>query len=113
MKRELSCIFMVAILATATILTSGCTTTQSPHRQVDDLKITAEVKSKLASDLRVSSLTNIDVNTTNGVVTLSGQVENQETKAAAETVTLKVAGVVQVNNNLQVEISPQASRGGS
>jgi hyperosmotically inducible protein len=104
---------MVAVLATAGILTSGCTTTQSPHRQVDDLKITAEVKSKLASDLRVSSLANIDVNTTNGVVTLSGQVENEGTKTDAEAVTLKVAGVVKVNNNLQVEIPPHASRGGA
>ena len=112
MKRQFSFIFIVVVLATATSLTSGCTTTQSPHRQVDDLKITAEVKSKLASDLRVSSLANIDVNTTNGVVTLSGQVENQETKTDAEAVALKVAGVVQVNNNLQVEIPPRASRGG-
>ncbi len=113
MKRELFGIFMVAALATVTILASGCTTTQAPHRQVDDLKITAEVKSKLASDLRVSSLANIDVNTTNGVVTLSGQVENDKTKADAETVALKVAGVVQVNNNLQVEVPPQVNRGGA
>ena len=104
---------MVAALATASIFASGCTTTQSPHRQVDDLKITAEVKSKLASDLRVSSLANIDVNTTNGVVTLSGQVEDEKIKTDAETVTLKVAGVVQVNNNLQVEVPTRTSRGGA
>ena len=51
----------------------GCRTNESPEGQVDDLQITAQVKSKLASDVGVSSVTNISVNSTNGVVTLSGQ----------------------------------------
>jgi osmotically-inducible protein OsmY len=48
-------------------------------------------------------LTNIDVNTTNGVVTLAGQVESAEVKHSAEKVTASVPGVVRVNNNLQVD----------
>src|SRR5215467_4854326 len=54
----------------------GCRTNESPEAQVDDLQITAQVKAKLASDARVSSVTNISVNSTNGVVTLSGQVDS-------------------------------------
>jgi hyperosmotically inducible periplasmic protein len=95
------------------VLAAGCTTTQSPHRQVNDLRITAEVKSKLAADVQPSSLVNIKVNTTNGVVTLAGQVETMQVKKSAELVALHVPGVVGVNNNLQVEPLPpdQARRG--
>jgi osmotically-inducible protein OsmY len=42
------------------------------------------------------------VNTTNGVVTLAGQVESTEVKSKAESVAASVQGVVRVNNELQV-----------
>ena len=80
----------------------GCNTVQPPNQQVNDLQITTQVKAKLVSDVRASSLTNIDVNTTNGIVTLAGAVENENVKRSAETVTAAVPGVVRVNNNLQV-----------
>ena len=92
-----------AILASFTMLAAGCNTTQSPNRQVSDIQITTQVKAKLAADVSASSLTNIDVNTTNGVVTLAGQVETANVKANAETVAHSVPGVVRVNNNLQVD----------
>ncbi len=57
--------------------------------------------SKLASDVRASSLTNIAVNTTNGVVSLAGQVERAKVKHSAETVAASLPGVVGVNKNLQ------------
>ena len=53
--------------------------------------------------MRPSSLTNIDVNTTNGVVTLTGQVETEDIKHRAEEVARAVPGVLRVENNLQVE----------
>src|ERR1700744_4735185 len=74
-------------------LLTGCNTSEPPSRQVNDLQITATVKAKLASDVRASSLANIDVNTTNGVVTLSGEVENSDVKHSAEQVASAVAGV--------------------
>ena len=61
-----------------------CRTNESPEGQVDDLQITAQVKSKLASDIGISSVTNISVNSTNGVVTLSGQVDSIDVKTKAE-----------------------------
>ena len=81
---------------------AGCNTTQSPNRQVSDVQITTEVKAKLASNVGPSSLTNIEVNTTNGVVTLAGQVESAEIERGAKENASSVTGVVQVNNNLQV-----------
>lgn len=94
--------FLVATLLFAT----ACGTAQSPRRQVDDVAITAQVKTKLASDISVTSVTDIEVNTTNGVVTLAGQVENDEVRHRAEQIAAGVEGVVSVNNNLQVEPVP-------
>ena len=51
----------------------GCRTNETPKAQVDDLKITAQAKSKLANDVGLSSITDISINSTNGVVTLSGR----------------------------------------
>jgi hyperosmotically inducible periplasmic protein len=94
----------VAVLASTVMFAEGCNTTQSPARQVSDAQIATQIKTKLASDVGASSLANIDVNTTNGVVTLAGQVENAEIKNKAKTVASSVPGVVRVNNNLQVSV---------
>ena len=91
-----------AFLASILAVGQGCNTVQSPRAQVDDAQITTEVKSKLASDVNASSLTDISVNTTNGVVTLAGQVGSAEIKQHAQTVASSVPGVARVNNELQV-----------
>ena len=80
----------------------GCRTNESPEGQVDDLQIMAQVKTKLASDVGVSSVTNISVNSTNGVVTLSGQGNSPDVKTKAETVAKSVPKVVRVVDTLQV-----------
>ena len=82
---------------------AGCRTTTSAGRQIDDAGIKAAVKAKLAADVRLSTLTNVDVNSTNGVVTLSGQVHTVDEKRFAGEVARGVDGVVRVNNELQVK----------
>ena len=69
-KRRLLPIICPLILATAAVFAEGCNTTEPPNRQLSDLQVTTRVKAKLASDIGASSLTNVDVTTTNGVVTL-------------------------------------------
>lgn len=96
----------LAALAAVVLLAIGmlaCNTEQPPRTQVNDAQITTQVKSKLASDVGASTVTNIDVNTTNGVVTLAGQVESADIKHHVETVASSVPGVVRVNNELQVD----------
>jgi osmotically-inducible protein OsmY len=83
-------------------LLCGCRTNESPEGQVNDLEITTQLKSKLAADVGLSSVTNISVNSTNGVVTLAGQVDTPEAKAKAEALARAVPKVVQVVNNLQI-----------
>jgi osmotically-inducible protein OsmY len=88
------------------ILLPGCRTNESPEAQVDDLKIQTQVKSKLVSEIGLDSIPNIAVNSTNGIVTLSGQVNTPEIKAKAETVAKSVDKVVRVVNVLQVVAKP-------
>ena len=101
MKRLPGILSLAASLALL-VAVSACTTTQSPGEQVDDAGIHTAVKAKLTAD-RFSNIVNIDINVTNGVVTLAGEVPNAEVKRAAEQEARSVNGVVRVINNLQVK----------
>ena len=100
--RSISRISLLALL-TICAAAAACTTTQSPRRQVADAEITAQMKAKMASDVNLSTLTNVHINSTNGVVTLSGEVENEQVKKRAEEIARSIEGVVSVTDNLQVE----------
>ena len=71
-------------------------------RQLNDNTIHAAVSTKLTG-ARFSNILNIDINVTNGVVTLAGEVPNAQVKAEAEQEARSVSGVVDVKNNLQVK----------
>ena len=98
MRNAIPLLFCAMLLA--------CRTNESPEGQVDDLQITAQVKSKLASDVGASSITNVSVNSTNGVVTLSGQVDSPDIKEKAEAVAKSVPKVIRVADTLQVAVKP-------
>jgi len=100
---------IVAIVSSIVLAVTiaSCSTTQSAGRQVDDSTIHAAVKAKLTAD-RFSNIVNIDINVTNGVVTLAGEVPNPKVKAEAEAEARSVNGVVKVVNNLQVKGQPPA-----
>ncbi len=95
---------LAALALAVTVAAASCVkSTTSAGRQVDDAAIKTAVKAKLAADVKLSTLTNIEVNSTNGVVTLAGQVRDESDRIAAENVARSVDGVVRVNNNLQVQ----------
>ncbi len=98
MRKICASLAMAALL----LLASACRTTESPEKQMNDATITASVKAKLASDLGLSTVTNVSVNVTNGVVTLAGQVNSAESKRRAGEIARNVEKVVSVNNMLQV-----------
>ena len=102
MKR-LSGVLGAAVALAVLMAIGACTTTQSPGRQVDDAAIHTAVKAKLTAD-RFSNIVNIDINVTNGVVTLAGEVPNTQVKMEAEKEARSVDGVVRVINNLQVKV---------
>lgn len=80
------------------------------RRGVDDSVITTIVKSKLAVDNETSSA-NINVDTMNGVVTLTGVVTTRANKEQAERIARSVEGVTRVINNLTVETSDNHDAG--
>ena len=92
------------------LIVPGCRTNETPAAQVNDVEIMADVKSKLASDIGLATVPDISVNSTNGVVTLSGAVDSAATKTRAEEIARAVPHVVRVVNNIQVAPRPAARR---
>lgn len=82
-------------LILALVLAFACT------RAPNDAKVTADIQSKLGAD---SGLQNkqINVQSANGTVTLSGDVDNDAERDAASKYAASEPGVRQVINNLQV-----------
>jgi hyperosmotically inducible protein len=66
---------------------------------ISDTAITAKVKAKFASDSRLKD-TNIDVETANGVVHLSGSAPSMKVKRTATDLAKNVDGVVDVSNRI-------------
>ena len=90
---------MVAFL----ILITGCQamTGETMGQNVDDGTLTSYVKTKLASD-KLVTLTRVGVETNNGVVYLTGEVETAEQRCRIGSLASEVKGVKKVVNNLQV-----------
>jgi len=82
---------------------TGCQamTGQTMGETIDDSYITGAVKTQLASDKMVS-LTRVEVETNNGVVYLTGQVQTAEQRSHIGSLASQVKGVKRVVNNLQV-----------
>ena len=99
---------LCALIGAVCLIGAACRTNESPEAQVNDLQITTEIKAKLASDIGPSSVTNISVNSTNGVVTLSGQVDSTDVKTKAVAIAKAVSKVARVVDSLQ--IAPKSGR---
>jgi hyperosmotically inducible protein len=97
----------VLVLTGTLALGVACRTNESPEQQVNDAAITTQIKSKLASDVGLSTVPNVSVNSTNGLVTLSGQVDGADTKAKIEAIAKSVPKVSRVVDNLQVAAKPR------
>lgn len=68
---------------------------------VDDVVISTKVKSKLIADTEIKAA-DIDVSSSQGVVTLIGRVSSQTIKTEAERIARRTAGVSDVHNELLV-----------
>ena len=82
---------------------TGCQamTGQTMGETIDDSYITGAVKTQLASD-KLVSLTRVEVETNNGIVYLTGQVQTAEQRSHIGSLASQVKGVTRVVNNLQV-----------
>ena len=75
---------------------------QDTGQAISDSALTVKVKSALMADSKLKSL-QISVDTIDGVVTLTGQVDSQEDSRAAAQVAGAVEGVKSLTNNLTVK----------
>jgi hyperosmotically inducible protein len=100
--RHISRLLSIALVTIALI--SGCSelTGKSAGTNVDDAGITASVKTNLASERGMQTLTSIDVDTNRGVVSLNGVVESNAARQRAAEIAKETDGVMDVVNNLQV-----------
>jgi osmotically-inducible protein OsmY len=94
---------IVAMMLAGLLLVAGCQalTGQTVGENIDDSYITGSVKTKLASD-KLVSLTRVEVETNNGIVYLTGEVETAEQRSHIGSLASQVGGVKRVVNNLQV-----------
>jgi hyperosmotically inducible protein len=86
------------------VVLNGCQTLtgETVGQNIDDTTLTSYVKTKLVAD-KAANLTRVDVDTTRGVVSLTGVVESEEQRKRAGQLAAQVDGVKRVINNLQVQ----------
>ena len=75
-------------------------------QQVSDLKVLTVVKGKLVKNPHIAGFA-IDVDASDGVVTLSGEVDSSKTRELAKWLAMGTNGVTRVENNLQVNTELQ------
>jgi hypothetical protein len=98
MKRK-SPLYLYVLFALLLSLELGCA------KKPDDAKITSDVQAKFSQDSGLSSK-QLSVQATNGVVTLTGTVDNDAQRNAASQQAASIPGVKTVVNNLQVGPAP-------
>ena len=94
---------MLAVTLALLFFMTGCQalTGATLGENIDDGTLTSYVKTKLAED-RLVTLTRVGVETNNGVVYLTGEVETAEQRSHIGSLASQVKGVKRVVNNLQV-----------
>jgi hypothetical protein len=90
-----------SVILLAGILAIGLACTKAP----DDSQLTGQIQSKLNEDSGLHGKP-ITVQTSGGVVTLSGTVENETQRAAAARYASAIPGIKEVVNNLQATSAP-------
>ena len=106
---------LAALLAVvAGLVVAGCAGTQETKgdtagtgekagQYVDDATVTAKVKTAIATDVGIKAATNVNVETSHGVVQLSGFAASDDQASRAVQAAKKVAGVRSVRNDIRVK----------
>lgn len=89
-------IILITLITVVALNALGC-----DSQTLDDVGISAKVKGNLATDSETSAI-KIGVDTSNGIVTLSGVVPTEREKGKAEQVARSTEGVKQVVNNITI-----------
>lgn len=95
MTTGLAALLVLGVLA-------GCATNRPVDEQLNDAGIVAAVEARLAADPDTSAL-NIDVDSVDRVVTLTGTVQSDQSRLAAERIARTTSGVDRVISRLRVQ----------
>jgi osmotically-inducible protein OsmY len=90
---------LAAILVVA--LAAACSSTQTMEEEGSDAWITSKVTARITADPEVNPF-EIDVDTTDGVVRLSGMVEDEAQRTEAESLARRTEGVKDVINDIEL-----------
>lgn len=99
---------VLSMLGVALVLGSGlqaCSVfrgNSTPGQFVDDVSITSQVKAQLLDSKQVDGL-DVDVDSKNGTVTLTGWASNQTERSKAEEIASAVKGVKSVDNRIKIK----------
>lgn len=101
----------LGVLLTAVAATAGCgTMTVNPVVQyLDDTATTTAIKTRLATDAGMGSLTGVGVSTRDDVVRLTGTVADDATRRHVEAIARHIAGDNRVLSELRVASGGSAS----
>ena len=106
MRKHLAVPLILALAAPLGTVACGGTIASTPQQSAaaapsDDPTITARVKTVLINDRTLSST--IDVQTSQGVVTLSGKVKSKDEESKAIELARTVRGVTDVKSKLEIQ----------
>jgi hyperosmotically inducible protein len=101
----------LALLGAALLGLAACASNQTPTagksesagQYVDDATVTAKVKTAIASDVGVRAASNVNVETYQGTVQLSGFADTNDQASQAAAAAEKVKGVRMVRNDIRVK----------
>ena len=108
MKRTLRAL---GVLAAVAVVPAGCgTMTVNPVVQfVDDTATTTAIKTRLATEAGIGSVTGVGVSTEHDLVRLTGTVPDEATRQQVEAIARRIAGDNRVVSELHVAGSVAAS----
>lgn len=100
----------IGVFGTAALALAGCSTMTDPFVQlVNDSTMTTEIKTRLATDAHLGTLTKVGVHTSNDMVRLTGAVADEGERQRVEMIARRLAGDNRVISELQVAGGPAAS----
>ena len=100
---------LVVVLGTAALASTGCAMTEPFVQFVNDSHMTTSIKTRLATDAHLSTLTAVGVHTSDDVVRLTGTVADEAERQRVETIARSLAGDNRVVSELRVASAPSAA----
>jgi osmotically-inducible protein OsmY len=99
----------LAVLGAVALASTGCSMTEPFVQLVNDSHMTTSIKTRLATDANLSTLTAVSVHTEDDMVRLTGTVADEAERQRVESIARSLAGDNRVVSELQVAGAPSAA----